>query len=249
MTSVSILGCRVDVVDRDEAVRHIVDFARGDEPALVVTLGTEMAVRARHDSQFRTVANDSALSLCDTVGILYAARLLYGAPMRERVAGVDLIDPLCARFAAEGIPVFLCGGKGDTAERAARALVARHPKLRIAGTRDGYFPRSDDAKVAAEIAATGARVLFLGLGSPRQEMWIAENLDRAGCSVGIGIGGSFDVLAGNVRRAPAVWQRFNLEWLYRLIREPSRLRRQLALPAFVWYVTCERILHSTRRLS
>jgi N-acetylglucosaminyldiphosphoundecaprenol N-acetyl-beta-D-mannosaminyltransferase len=249
MTSVSILGCRVDVVDRDEAVRRIVQLAHDTTPSLVVTLGTEMAVRARHDPAFREVANASALSLCDTVGILYAARLLHGAPMRERVAGVDLIDPLCARFADAGIPVFLCGGKGDTAERAARTLVARYPNLRIAGTRDGYFPRSDDRKVAAAIAATGARVLFLGLGSPRQELWIAENLVHTGCGVGIGIGGSFDVLAGNVERAPAVWQRFNLEWLYRLIREPSRFRRQLALPAFVWYVMCERILHPTRRFS
>ena len=240
MTSVSILGCRVDVVDRAEAVRRIVALARGSEPSLVVTLGTEMVVRARHDPHFRAVANASALSLCDTIGVLYAARYLHGVPLAERVAGIDLIHPLCAELAREGASVFLCGGKGDTAQRAARVLQARHPQLQIAGARDGYFPASDDAHVADEIAASGARLLLLGLGSPRQETWIAENIARTRCGVGIGIGGSFDVLAGNVERAPELWQRLNLEWLYRLVREPSRWRRQLALPAFVWYATCER---------
>jgi N-acetylglucosaminyldiphosphoundecaprenol N-acetyl-beta-D-mannosaminyltransferase len=170
--------------------------------------------------------------------------------MKERVAGVDLIDPLCARFAAEGLSVFLCGGKGDTAERAARVLLARHPSLIVAGARDGYFSRSDDERIANEIAATGARALLLGLGSPRQETWIAEHLARAGCGVGIGVGGSFDVLAGNVERAPEIWQKLNVEWLYRLLREPSRWRRQLALPKFVWYAILERFLpHTKRRFS
>ncbi len=240
MNSVSILGCRVDVVDRAQAVERIVELAGGSTPSLVVTLGTEMVVRARHDSAFREIANASALSLCDTIGILYAAKYLHGVPLRERVAGVDLIDPLCVELAKSGIAVFLCGGKGDTARRAAEVLRARHPGLVVAGARDGYFPATDDEKVADEIARSGARVLLLGLGSPRQETWIAHHLARAKCGVGIGIGGSFDVLAGNVERAPELWQKFNVEWLYRLIREPSRWRRQLALPKFVWYAACER---------
>jgi N-acetylglucosaminyldiphosphoundecaprenol N-acetyl-beta-D-mannosaminyltransferase len=250
MSAVSILGCRVDVVDREEAVDRIVALARGREPSLVVTLGTEMVVRARHDRHFRDVANASALSLCDTIGVLFAARYLHGVPMKERVAGVDLIDPLCARLAAEGLSVYLCGGKGDTAARAADVLRARHPALLVAGARDGYFSPGDDAAVANEIAASGARVLLLGLGSPRQETWIAEHLARAGCGVGIGVGGSFDVLAGNVERAPEIWQTLNVEWLYRLLREPSRWRRQLALPKFVWYAIVERFLpNATRRFS
>ncbi len=250
MSDVSILGCRVDVVDRAQAVDRIVKLARGNEPSLVVTLGTEMVVRARHDARFREIANGSALSLCDTIGVLLAARYLHGVPMKERVAGVDLIDPLCARFAAEGLSVYLCGGKGDTAERAAAVLRARHPALIVAGARDGYFSPAEDERVANQIAATGARVLFLGLGSPRQEAWIADYLSRAGCGVGIGVGGSFDVLAGNVARAPEIWQKLNVEWLYRLLREPSRWRRQLALPKFVWYAIVERLRpNATRRFS
>jgi N-acetylglucosaminyldiphosphoundecaprenol N-acetyl-beta-D-mannosaminyltransferase len=249
MEHVRILGCRVDAIGSDDAVRRIVQLARGEAPSLVVTLGTEMVVRARTDARFRDVVNASALSLCDTVGILFAARL-HGAAMHGRVAGIELLDPLCAALAAEGLPVYFLGAKGDTAERAARALAARHPGLAVAGARDGYFGPADDSAVAAEIGRSGARVLFAGLGSPRQETWIADHLRETGCSVGIGVGGSFDVLAGNVQRAPALWRRLNLEWLYRLVREPERWRRQLALPKFVWLALRERVgAQSTRRFS
>jgi N-acetylglucosaminyldiphosphoundecaprenol N-acetyl-beta-D-mannosaminyltransferase len=235
-----ILGCRVDALGSSQAVDRIVELAHGTEPALVVTLGTEMVVHARRDERFRRVVETSALSLCDTVGVMYAARL-QGVCVPGRVAGVELLEPLCARFAREGVPVYFLGGRGDTSRRAALALQARYPELPVAGARDGYFPAADDSAVAASIAASGARVVFAGLGSPRQEFWIAEHLKETGCSVGIGVGGSFDVLAGNVERAPALWRKLNLEWLYRLLKEPSRWRRQLALPKFVWLAVCERV--------
>lgn len=240
MQSVTILGCRVDAIGAADAVRRIVELSRGEAHALVVTLGTEMVVRARADAAFRRVVNASALSLCDTVGVLFAARL-WGARVPERVAGVDLIEPLCVALAREGTPVYFLGSKGDTAARAAAALCERVPTLCLAGARDGYFAASDDAVVAVQIAASGARVLFLGLGSPRQEYWIAAHLVQTGCAVGIGVGGSFDVLAGNVQRAPQMWRRLNLEWLYRLVREPTRLRRQLALPMFIVFALGERL--------
>jgi N-acetylglucosaminyldiphosphoundecaprenol N-acetyl-beta-D-mannosaminyltransferase len=244
---VTILGCRVDIVGTDEAVRLIVDLAHAPGPALIVTLGTEMAVRATTDARFRDAVNSSALSLCDTIGIRLAARA-YGVHIPERVTGIDLIGPLCDAFARSRISVFCLGGKGDTAERAAARLRARYPRLTVAGAHDGYFGSGDDESVAAEIARSGARVLFAGLGSPRQELWLAERLKETGCAVGIGVGGSFDVLAGNVERAPALWRRLNLEWLYRLVQEPARWRRQLALPYFVWLALRERAGgRSTRR--
>jgi len=246
---VTILGCRVDAIGSEDAVRRIGDLARGDGHALVVTLGTEMVVRARTDERFRAAINGSALSLCDTIGVMYAARL-HGAPVCERVAGIDLIDPLCAAFAREGVPVYLLGGKGDTAQLAAAVLRARHPGLVVAGARDGYFSQAEDAAVASGIARSGARVLFAGLGSPRQELWIAERLKETGCAVGLGVGGSFDVLAGKVERAPELWRKLNVEWLYRLVREPQRWRRQLALPRFVWLALCElATARSARRFS
>lgn len=249
MQHATILGCRVDAIDSDEAVRRVAELALQGKPSLVVTLGTEMVVHARRDARFRDVVNASALSLCDTIGVKYAARL-QGVNVPERVSGVELIEPLCAALAAQGTPVYFLGGKGDTAARAAAALLTRHPNLIVAGARDGYFAASEEPTVAAVIAGSGARVLFAGLGSPRQEIFIAERAEETGCAVGIGVGGSFDVLAGNVRRAPASWRRLGLEWLYRLVREPRRWRRQLALPYFVWLTLCERAgVQSTRRFS
>jgi N-acetylglucosaminyldiphosphoundecaprenol N-acetyl-beta-D-mannosaminyltransferase len=244
----TILGCRVDAIGANDAVQRIVELARGGEPSLVVTLGTEMIVCAQNDARFRDVVNSSALSLCDTAGVLFAARL-QGAPLRGRVAGVELLDPLCERLAQEGLSVYFLGGKGDTAARAAAALAARHPALRIAGARDGYFSESEDAAVSAAIAASGARVLLAGLGSPRQELWLANHLAATGCGAGIGVGGSFDVLAGNVARAPLAWRRLNLEWLYRLVTQPSRWRRQLALPKFVVLALRERAFGKPRQLA
>jgi N-acetylglucosaminyldiphosphoundecaprenol N-acetyl-beta-D-mannosaminyltransferase len=242
---VRILGCRVDATDGADAVRRIVSLAQGEGASLVVTLGTEMIVAAQRDPAFRAALGSAALSLCDTVGVLYAARM-YGVRIPERVTGVDLIDPLCEELARAGLSLYLLGAKGDTAARAAAALAARHPGLRIAGARDGYFPASDDEAVARSIAQSGARVVLVGLGSPRQEFWIREQLARSGARVGIGVGGSLDVLAGNVERAPELWRRLNLEWLYRLVKEPRRWRRQLALPLFVVLALRERAFAQNR---
>jgi N-acetylglucosaminyldiphosphoundecaprenol N-acetyl-beta-D-mannosaminyltransferase len=239
MDHATILGCRVDALGTEAAVQRIVALARGSDPSLVVTLGTEMIVCAQSDKQFREVVNSSALSLCDTVGVLLAARL-QGAPLRERVAGVELLEPLCAALAREALPIYFLGAKGDTAARAAAVLAARHPGLRVAGARDGYFSSNEDADVARAIRVSGARVLLAGLGSPRQELWLSSRLAESGCGVGIGVGGSLDVIAGNVARAPEAWRRLGLEWLYRLVREPSRWRRQLALPKFVLLALFER---------
>jgi N-acetylglucosaminyldiphosphoundecaprenol N-acetyl-beta-D-mannosaminyltransferase len=246
---VTILGCRVDAIDSDGAVARIAELARGEKPSLVVTLGTEMVVYAQSDPRFREIVNSSALSLCDTIGVKVAARL-QGADVRERVTGVDLLEPLCAMFAERAVSVYFLGAKDDTAQRAAAVLQARHPDLIVAGARDGYFEREQEPDVAAAVAASGARAIFVGLGSPRQELFLAERLNETGCAVGIGVGGSFDVLAGNVRRAPLLWRRLGLEWLYRLVREPRRWRRQLALPQFVWLALRDRLsMRSTRRFS
>ena len=244
----TVLGCRVDPIGSAEAVQCIVALARDSQPHLVVTLGTEMAVYAQHDERFRDVVNAASLSLCDTVGVRWAARRR-GIAVPERVAGVELIGPLCDALAREGLSVFLLGGRGDTAARAGEILRSEYPGLEIAGARDGYFTDQESDAVAAQIAASGARVLLAGLGSPRQELWLAQHLSATNCRVGIGIGGSFDVIAGNVKRAPEAWRRLGLEWLYRLTSEPSRWRRQLALPRFVMLALREQRLPGRRTVS
>jgi N-acetylglucosaminyldiphosphoundecaprenol N-acetyl-beta-D-mannosaminyltransferase len=191
-----------------------------------------MVMYAQRDARFRELIAGFDLSICDTIGILLASRLR-GGPLRERVTGVDLIGPLARRSAERGdIHLYLLGGAPGVAARAADALRAAHPGVSIAGARDGYFSAGDNAAVAAAIAASGANVVLAGLGSPKQEWWLDENLRATGAPVGIGVGGSFDVIAGTKQRAPRIVQRIGLEWLFRLVQEPSRWRRQLALPQF-----------------
>ncbi len=228
----TILGCRVDAVGRDEAVSRIAQFANAGQASLVVTLGVEMVMAAQGNDAFRRVVNGAALVTCDTIGLLLASRLR-GGPLRERVTGVALVDALAARSASLGdVRLYLLGGSGDTAQRAAEALRAAYPGVAIAGARDGYFLDGESAAVASAIRASGANVLLAGLGSPKQELWLAQWLSATGCGAGLGIGGSLDVFAGNVVRAPSVFQRTGLEWAYRLAMEPRRWRRQLALPRF-----------------
>jgi N-acetylglucosaminyldiphosphoundecaprenol N-acetyl-beta-D-mannosaminyltransferase len=228
----TVLGCRVDAVGRDEAVARIAQLANAGGAALVVTLGVEMVMTARSDAAFRRIVNDAALVTCDTIGLLLASRLRRG-PLRARVPGVELVAALAARSASTGdLRLYLLGGSGGTAQRAAEALRRDYPGAAIAGARDGYFVPDESAAVAAAIRASGANVLLAGLGSPKQEFWLSQYLAATGCGVGIGVGGSFDVYAGNVVRAPAVVRRTGLEWAYRLATEPSRWRRQLALPCF-----------------
>jgi N-acetylglucosaminyldiphosphoundecaprenol N-acetyl-beta-D-mannosaminyltransferase len=232
MQSIDILGCRVDAIDRVSAVARVAELARGASPSLVVTLGVEMVMAAQTNAAFRDVVNGAALCVCDTIGLLLASRLR-GGPLRERVTGVQLIDDLAARSATTGdVRLYLFGASPRTAERAAVMLRERYPGAQIAGTQNGYFKDADIPAITAAVRASGANVLCVGLGSPRQEMWLAEHLAQTGCGVGIGVGGSFDIFAGTVKRAPAVFQRAGLEWAYRLVSQPSRWRRQLALPMF-----------------
>ncbi len=245
--SIRILGCRVDAVSRDEAVARIVSLAHGSTPSLVVTLGVEMAMYAQRDARFRALVDRAALSLCDTIGVLLASRARHG-PLRERVTGIDLIEPLVERSAAGDLRFFLLGGAPGVAERAAAALRARHPNAAIAGTHDGYFAPDENPTIVATIVAAGANILLVGLGSPKQEYWLEEHLGATKCGVGIGIGGSLDVLAGTTPRAPRLWRQTGFEWLYRLIREPSRWRRQLALPRFAFAATREAMTQRGSRL-
>lgn len=240
MNHVTILGCRLDAIDADEATDAILGFAREGAGAQIVTLGTEMVVHAQHDARYREVVNTCALSLCDTVGLLAVARSR-GADLRERVTGVELVEHLCARGAGEGLRIFLFGGAPGIAQQAAEELERRYPGVRVVGTRSGYFAPDESADIAQEIRASGAQLLFVGIGFPKQEYWLAEHLRETGCGAGIGVGGSFDVLSGNVQRAPERWRKLGLEWLYRLVREPHRWRRQLALPHFVLLVAGENV--------
>src|SRR5579875_1737487 len=230
--SIEILGCRVDGLGRDEAVARIIELARADRSSLVV--------EAQQNERFRRLINTAALSLCDTIGLLCASRLRRG-PLRERVTGVELVERLVECSQSAGTSLFFLGGAPGIAERAATAMKARYPGARIVGSHHGYFAEAETEAVLAAVRASGARILCVGMGSPKQELWLGEHLAASGAAVGIGVGGTFDVLSGSIARAPRVFRRLGIEWLYRLMREPRRWRRQLALPRFAWLVVRESI--------
>lgn len=229
--SLVVLGCRVDRVDTAGALARIAQLLDAGSAAQIVTLGAEMANLAHDDARYRAVINAADLVVPDTIGILMAARWL-GAPLAERVAGIDLLERLCALAAQRALPVYLLGGAPGVAQAAGEALTRRHAGLRIAGAEPGYFDDAQDAAIGDRITSSGARLVFVGLGFPRQEYWIRDHRASLGAAVCLGVGGSFDVLSGRLARAPLAVRRVGLEWLYRLVREPRRLRRQLALPLF-----------------
>lgn len=232
---IDILGCEVDDVDLDGAAARIREFLVTHRPAQVVTLGVEMVMLAQRDASYREVINGADLVVPDTVGIVWASRRL-GRPLHERVAGIDLAADV---IDSTDVPVYLLGAAEGVAARAAEALKARHHHLEVAGTHHGYFTADQSASVTDEIRVSGAKIVFVALGFPRQEFWIHENLARLGPVVCIGVGGAFDVWAGKVKRAPDAMRRAGLEWLYRLLTEPRRLARQLALPAFALKVLAD----------
>lgn len=226
-----ILGSRVDAVSFAQAETQILGYVAARRFAHVVTFGSEMAMLAARDPSYAAVINAADLVVPDTIGVVYAARLL-GTQLHGRVAGVELADKLCARCALSGISVFLLGAAPGVADEAARAWGLRFPGLRIAGTQHGYFPETADADVVAAIRASGAQLVLVALGFPKQEFWIRTHAAALGPVVCMGVGGTFDVIAGRVARAPRLMRGLGLEWFYRLVREPQRLGRQMVLPQF-----------------
>ncbi len=228
------------MVDTEEAQQRIAALLAQNRFAHVVTFGSEMAILARRDPAYRDVINKADLVVPDTIGVVYATRIL-GWPAPERVPGVELVERLCDECARRGIPVFLLGGEEKVAERAAQALTTLYSGLRIVGTQNGYFNPTDETGVLARIRGSGAKLVLVALGFPQQEFWIRAHAEALGPVVCIGVGGTLDVLSGKFPRAPQAMRRLGLEWLYRLAREPKRLKRQLALPKFAMLVIAQAI--------
>ncbi len=222
-----VLGVNVDNVTLAEAIDAGAALLREEGFHYMVTPNPEFILSARKNEAFRTVLNGADLSLPDGIGVVYAARIL-GRPLKGRAPGVDFAQGLMARMAKTGDKLFLLGAKPGVAEQAAENLRRAHPGLNICGCHDGYF--KEDPPVIEAIRAAGADVVFVCLGAPKQELWMASNGPKTGARLAVGLGGCLDVFAGNVQRAPEAWQKAGLEWLYRLIKEPSRIGRMAKLP-------------------
>ncbi len=234
-----ILGIPIHDVTLEEAVEQAAAWVREGGAHQMATVNPEFVMAARRDVAFRDVLERADLCLPDGVGITLAARYL-GRSLRERVAGVDLVEALAARAAREGWRLFFLGAAPGVAERAASVLAACHPGLAIAGTYAGSPREEEEEEIVQRVRASGADILLVAYGAPAQERWLARNLARTGAKVGIGVGGAFDYIAGVVPRAPRWMRRVGLEWLYRLIRQPWRWRRQRVLPLYALLVLLSR---------
>lgn len=227
---IDVLGVAFDNVTLDEAVDRALAMLEEDGPHLVATPNPEFVQRAQKDPEFTQILSEADLVIPDGVGVIYAAKIL-GRPLKGRVPGIDFASALLDHIAGTGRRLFLLGAAPGVAEQAAVNLRAAHPGLVVCGVHDGYF--KEDGPVADAIRASRADIVFVCLGAPKQEKWIAANGQAAGARLYIGLGGALDVFAGKVERAPERFQKLGLEWLYRLIQEPSRIGRMAKLPLFL----------------
>lgn len=250
---VHILNVRVDCVDFDQTLARIEQWLSDTAPQpcrQICTVNPEFVMRARREPRVARVLERADLCVADGVGIVWAARLL-GAPLRERVTGSDGIYRICQRAAAEGWRVYLLGAAPGVANRAAQRLQAKYPGLQIVGTHSGS-PNDDHwPHIAQRLRKARPDILLVAFGHPKQELWIARHRMELPATVAVGMGGAFDFVAGITPRAPRWMQRLGVEWLHRLIQQPWRWRRMLALPHFallvLWQVAGSKRADGERR--
>ena len=229
---VELLDVPIDALTMAEALARIEEFVRSGKPHHVFTADATGIMRAQDDPELLAIVRQADLSTPDGAGVLTAGHLR-GFRLPERVSGCDLVELLSALAAERGFRVYFFGAAEGIARDAAEALGQRHPGLIVAGIRNGYFTAEEEPALVAEIAAAHPDILFVALGIPKQEQFIRRHFTELAVPVMLGIGGSFDVLSGHLQRAPRWMQRAGLEWLFRLLQEPSRFPRMAALPRFL----------------
>ena len=227
METVNILGVHVNKYTMQEAVRKASSLMETEELSMIFTPNSEIILYASNNPEFAEVLNKGDMVIPDGIGVVYGAKILKN-PIKERVAGYDLVCNLLPVMAEKGQSVYLLGAKPGVAEKAAETLLEKHPGLVIAGTHDGYF--KDDDEVIADINKCAPDFLMVCLGFPKQENWIYNNREKLNAKLAIGAGGCLDVFAGTVQRAPDFYCEHGIEWLYRLVKQPTRFVRMLSLP-------------------
>ena len=219
------MGCAVDNLDMEETLGVVEGFIRSGRPHQHVVINVDKIVKASRDPALRQIINDCDLINADGMPVVWASRLL-GKPLKERVTGVDLFEALMARAAEKGWRVFLLGAREEVVSGVAHLYPARYPGLTLAGYRNGYWKPEDEDRVVAEIAATRPDILFVAISSPKKEAFLARYQAAMKVPFAMGVGGTFDVAVGHVKRAPVWMQKAGLEWFYRFLQEPRRMFRR-----------------------
>ncbi len=226
-----VLGVQYDNITMEEAIAAGRAFLTGTKAAYCVTPNAEMAYEAIHDENFRHVLNSADLVLPDGAGVVLGAKILK-TPLKQKVAGIEFAQNMLHIYEELGSRLYLLGSKPGVAELAAQKMLEKHPNLKICGTADGYF--KDEDEVIRRINEAGADALYVCLGAPKQEYFMFRHRNELNVRLMAGLGGTLDGIAGTVKRAPKWMIKLQLEWLYRLIKEPRRLGRMMRLPKFVF---------------
>lgn len=241
-----ILNVPVDMVDGQEAMEIFRELMKTEECSLIVTPNSEIIVNASGDPELKSIIEQADLIIPDGIGLVYASKIM-GIPLHQRVTGIDFLESILSYLEETGQSIFFLGSKPGTednpgvAELAVEKMKEKYKGLRVAGTHHGYFKEADEALIIKAINDSGADFLCVALGSPKQEKLIARYRNTLNVRAAIGVGGSLDVWAGTLKRAPEFYRNHGLEWLFRLIQEPRRYKRMAALPLFMVKVVISRL--------
>lgn len=235
------LGVKVISMNYEEIIKDIKKRMDNGLKSTIIAVNPEKIIAANKDERVRKIINNSTYQIPDGVGILIASRLK-GGNIRTRVTGVDMMERLLEFAANEGKRVFMYGAKEEVVVQAKKNIERKYPSIQISGYSNGYV--KDHKALVKKINESNADILFVALGSPRQEFWIFEHMDDLKVKVFQGVGGSFDVFAGHVKRAPVIFRKLGLEWFFRLITDPKRIKRQTALPKFLFRIVKEKMTNS-----
>ena len=234
-----VLGVPFDTYTMKEAVDRVMGFLSDRGQHIVCTPNPEIVMEAQNDKELMEILKASDLVIPDGIGVVWASKYSE-IKIKERVPGFDLTQNVFEKIKDTDYKVYFFGGAPGVANEASKKMMKKYEGLKIVGTRNGYFKKEDEKDIVADIKNSGADILLVGLGAPKQEKWIYDNMRFTGAKVLIGVGGSFDVMSGNLKRAPKIFCKLGLEWFYRLITQPTRIKRMMRLPKFVIKVLKEK---------
>lgn len=230
MKKEKILGIDVSILDYKKLEKSVEKDIKDNKKSFIVAINPEKILKARKDSNLKELLNSATYQIPDGIGVIYASKIQKGK-IKSRVTGIDCMEMLCELSNKKGYKIFMYGAKEKVIIKAKEKLEEKYPKIKIVGTINGYEP--DNEKIIKAINKSKADIIFVAMGSPKQELWITNNMDKLCVKIYQGVGGSFDVLSGNIKRAPKWIQDNGLEWLYRLVKEPKRIFRQMKLFKFL----------------